>query len=64
MRVVRLLVGLGLAESNGEARRLISQGGVSIDGVRIRSVDAEVSVHDGLLVQVGRRRIARVRLST
>ena len=63
MRLVRLLVGLGLAGSNGEARRLISQGGVSVNGARIQDVDAEVPVHDGLLVRVGRRRIARVRLS-
>jgi tyrosyl-tRNA synthetase len=62
IRLVRLLVGLGLAESNGEARRLISQGGVSIDGTRMHDVDAEVSVRDGLLVRVGRRRFARVRL--
>ncbi len=63
IRLVRLLVGLGLAESNGEARRLIGQGGVSIDGTRVHDVDAEVPVHDGLIVRVGRRRFARVRLT-
>ncbi len=61
-RVVKLLVLLGLAESNGEARRLISQGGVTIDGSRVHDIHAEVSVHDGLILRVGRRRFAKVRL--
>ncbi len=62
-RVVKLLVLLGLAESNGEARRLIAQGGVSIDGTRVRDVDAEIQVEDGLVLRVGRRRFAKLRLN-
>ena len=62
IRLVRLLVEIGMADSNGEARRLISQGGVSLNGERIGQ-DVDVTVQDGLLVQVGRRRFARVRLS-
>ncbi len=63
MRLVQLLKELDLVASNGEARRLISQGGVSLDSKRIDDVNAEVPVRDGLLVRVGRRRFARVRLS-
>lgn len=62
MRLTKLLVLAGLAESNSEARRLISQGGVSIDGSRINEVDAEVPVQSGLVLRVGRRRYARIRL--
>ena len=62
IRLVRLLVEIGLADSNSEARRLISQGGVSLDGARVAR-DIDVSVRDGVLVQVGRRRFARVRLT-
>ena len=62
IRLVRLLVELGLADSNSGARRLISQGGVSLDGARAAQ-DTDVGVRDGLLVQVGRRRFARVRLT-
>jgi len=61
IRLVRLLVELGLADSNGEARRLISQGGVSLNGERINQ-DVDVAVQDGSLVRVGRRRFARIRL--
>jgi len=63
MRLFRLLVELGLAASNGEARRLIGQGGVSLNGTRITDVDADVEVRDGLIVRVGRRRFARIRLT-
>jgi len=77
VRLAHLLVALGLAESNGEARRVISQGGVSLDGKRIPQdaaalvadgvlarddVEYPIRVRDGLLVRVGRRRFARVRL--
>jgi tyrosyl-tRNA synthetase len=62
IRLARLLVELGLADSSAAARRLISQGGVSVDRVRVHE-DRDVSVHDGMLVQLGRRRFARVRLS-
>jgi tyrosyl-tRNA synthetase len=62
VRLIHLLVELGLADSNAEARRLISQGGVTLDGNRINQ-DVDVAVHDGSLVRVGRRRFARVRLA-
>ncbi len=60
-KATRLLVELALVKSQSEARRLISQGGVAVDGRRISDVDAEVEVRDGVVVRVGRRRFARVR---
>jgi len=62
VKLIKLLVLAGLAESNGEARRLISQGGVSINGDRINRADADVAVKDGAVVRVGRRRFVRIRL--
>lgn len=62
IRLVRLLVEAGLADSNSDARRLISQGGVSLNGERVNE-DLDVAVQSGLLVRVGRRRFARIRLS-
>ena len=63
MRLIRLLVVIGLAESNGEARRLISQGGVTVDGSRLHDIDAVIPVRSGLVVRVGRRRFARIKIS-
>jgi tyrosyl-tRNA synthetase len=63
LKVVDLLVRAGLAASKSEARRLVTQGGVSLDGKRVREADAEVSPADGLVLRVGRRRFARIRIS-
>ena len=62
----RLLVGAGLAASNKEARRLIDQGAVSIDGESVRGSEAASKAlsprEDGYLLKVGKRRFARVRI--
>jgi tyrosyl-tRNA synthetase len=62
MRLAHLLVALKLAPSNTEARRLIDQGGVTLDEARAKG-DTDVPVRDGLIVRVGRRRFAKVRLT-
>ena len=63
--ICKLLVLLGLAKSNNEARRLIQQGGVTIGPERTKVDDptANVAVSDGLIVRVGNRRVVRVRLA-
>ncbi len=40
--VIDMLVTSGLAKSKGEARRLIEQGGISLDGDKIASIEAKV----------------------
>ncbi|BAS28326.1 tyrosine--tRNA ligase [Limnochorda pilosa] len=58
---VALLVQAGLAASNSEARRLIAQGAVRLDGEPVADTDRNVTVRDGAVLQVGRRRFARLR---
>jgi len=62
MLLSRLLREAGLAASNSEARRLIQQGGVRVDGEVVRDVKAEVATGPGstVLLQAGKRRFARV----
>ena len=50
---------LGIA-STSDARRLIAQGGVRVDGEPWLEVDAPAERLDGTLVQAGKRRFARV----
>jgi tyrosyl-tRNA synthetase len=59
---VRLLVRAGFAASNGEARALIRQGAVEIDGTRVTDDRKNVSIRDGALLRAGRHRFVRVRL--
>ncbi|HVF87110.1 MAG TPA: tyrosine--tRNA ligase [Pyrinomonadaceae bacterium] len=62
-KLPRLLVETGLAPSMAEARRLIEQGGVRVDGERHTQVDEEIGVTQDRapLVQVGKRKFLRVR---
>jgi tyrosyl-tRNA synthetase len=64
MQVCRLLVALGLAPSNNEARRLVQGGGVTVGEQRTKLTDgnALIDVPSGLIVRVGSRKIVRVRL--
>ncbi len=50
----------GLAASGGEARRLIEQGAVKVDGEVVRDVEVPRSVLLGQVLQVGKRRFARL----
>ncbi len=61
--VVVLLRRTGLVHSNSEARRLIAQGGVSVDGRRVTDPEDKVEVRTGLVVRVGKRRFARLRVT-
>lgn len=63
IRVVRLLVALGLASSNGEAKRSIQGGAVKLNEVKVEDPLAEVVPADGDVIQVGKRSFARIRLS-
>ena len=58
----KVLVGTGLASSNGEARRAVQQGGVRLDGVPLDDPEAEFdpAALRGKVLQVGRRKFVRL----
>ena len=59
--IINILVGIGLATSKGEARRLIEQGGIKIDGEVIKNPNAIINISEkGILVQRGKRQFVRV----
>jgi tyrosyl-tRNA synthetase len=60
LNIVDLLVTTDLAKSKSEARRLIGQGGVRLDGEKVDSIEEMVSVQDGIILQVGKRRFVRL----
>lgn len=57
----RLMVQAGLVPSTSEARRLIRQGAVRIDGQRLDDPDAELVVRDGAVLKAGKRKFVRLR---
>jgi tyrosyl-tRNA synthetase len=56
----KLLLACNLVESGGEGKRMIKQGGVSINERRISDPNETITPVDGMVVQVGRRRFARI----
>jgi tyrosyl-tRNA synthetase len=59
--ILDILVKINMASSKSEARRLIEQGGIKIDGEVIKDVNAEIEIKpDGVLVQRGKLRFVRV----
>ena len=63
LRLFALLADYGLAASRAEARRLIQQGAVSLDGQKVR--DPHMSLEEGTecLLKVGKRRFLQVKVT-
>jgi tyrosyl-tRNA synthetase len=60
-KLADLLAETGLASSRGEARRLIEQGGVKVNGDKASAANADISIgSDGVLLQVGKRKFLKV----
>lgn len=58
MGVLNLLTAAGITSSNGEARRLIQQGGITIDGDKVEDPSMEIEksrLMDGIVVQKGKK---------
>lgn len=62
LSVAQLVQETGAMASNSEARRLITQGGVKLDGEKIADPKAEISLKAGQVLQVGKRTFFRIRL--
>ncbi|RPH28907.1 tyrosine--tRNA ligase, partial [bacterium] len=58
--IIKLLTEAGLVSSNGEARRMVDQGAVSVDGNKIVDPNALINLERSVIVKVGKRRFARV----
>ncbi len=62
--ILNLLVKAGLAPSNGEARRNVQQGGVSIDGEKVEDARLQVSREsigpDGIVLKRGKKKFMRI----
>ena len=57
----KLLQLANLVSSTSEARRLIKQGAVRVDGQKVESQDTEINIIDGQVIRVGKRRFLRLR---
>jgi len=62
--IVKLLVLIGLAKSNNEARQKVVEGAVTIGPDRTKMTDpkAMIAVSDGLVIRLGSRHIRRLQI--
>ena len=65
INVLSMLVATGLCPSRGEARRLVQQGGVTIDDVKVASIDESLERErfegEGVIVRKGKKVFHRVK---
>ncbi len=60
--IARLLHTIGFAASSSDGKRAVQGGGVLIDGQKVVDPNAQVEVKDGMVVQVGKRRMAKMKI--
>ena len=58
--LVDLLVSIGAASSRSEARRLISQGGVRLNGEKITDIHSKIDVDSEKVLRVGKRKFFKL----
>ena len=61
--IVSLLMQTKLAASKSDAKRLIKQGGVSIDEIIIKNLDEPVTPKGGMILRVGKRKFVKIKTS-
>ena len=62
-KLADLVVASGLVAAKGEAKRLIEQGGVKLNGEKATSAAAEIEMNDHLVLQVGKLKFAKLKAS-
>lgn len=61
INILELLVGIKLVSSKGEARRVVEQGGLKVEGLVISDIQAQVEIKKGgVLIQKGKKTFLRV----
>jgi tyrosyl-tRNA synthetase len=62
LEFVKFLVEKGLISSNANAKRLIKQGGIEVDGKKVESNEQKLSLNNGSIVKIGKRKFVKVKL--
>ena len=60
--ILDLLTITNLAPSKGEARRLVLQGGVVVDGTKVDDINIIIDIKDNSVIKVGKRKFIRIKL--
>jgi tyrosyl-tRNA synthetase len=58
--ILDLLILVNFASSKGEAKRLVQQGGVSIDGKKVLDVHQKIKIESGMILKLGKRKFLKL----
>jgi tyrosyl-tRNA synthetase len=58
--IINLLVGLEMLSSKSEARRMIANRGVKVNGSQVDDPQLHITITDGLILQVGKRKFLKL----
>ncbi|MCM3537623.1 tyrosine--tRNA ligase [Priestia endophytica] len=59
---IDLIMHANLLDSRSEARRMIDNNGVKINGEKVVHKDEQLVISDGLVIQIGKRKFAKIRV--
>jgi tyrosyl-tRNA synthetase len=60
--IIQLLHESGLVTSKADAQRMLKQGAIQINQQKVTDTKLDVVIEDGLILQVGKRKFAKIRL--
>jgi len=60
INLVDIIYDAGFAPSKSQARRLVQQGAVKLDGERLTDIEADIAVEEEKILQVGKRRFLKL----
>jgi tyrosyl-tRNA synthetase len=58
--ILDLIVKVNCAPSKGEARRLVAQGGVTVNGEKIEDIAAVINLKKESILKVGKRKFVKI----
>ena len=61
LNILDLILEVNFAPSKGEARRLVVQGGVTVDGEKIDDIKTTVKFDKGRILKVGKRKFVKIK---
>jgi tyrosyl-tRNA synthetase len=61
--VKQLLITCKLVESGGDAKRMCAQSAVTIDGQKVADPNAQITPANGMTIQVGKRKFAKIKVN-
>jgi tyrosyl-tRNA synthetase len=60
LSILDLILKVKFAPSKGEAKRLVIQGGVTIDGKKVSNISETIRLADGMVLKVGKRKFVKL----